>query len=143
MTILRLMELLLWLLAGVTLGMLIRVAGPRALKWLLSASGRRDTNDDSTGPAWHSVSVVPGHGACATSRRLASRRWLTGDAPRLPLAGCDGRQCDCRYRRHADRRDEEDRRNPLDTMGQFGGFETASRKERRHSDDRRTAGQRP
>jgi hypothetical protein len=31
-------------------------------------------------------------------------RFLSSEAPALPLAGCDARACTCRYRHHEDRR---------------------------------------
>lgn len=133
------MDILPWLLLGATLGVAVRFAGP----WAASrfSTGRKTSSGHSPATPWGSVSVVPGGGACATARRLVNRRWLSGEAPRLPLAGCDSARCQCRYRRHADRRDEEDRRNPLDTLGQFGGFEVASEVERRARGDRRGSGQ--
>ena len=53
---------------------------------------------------WYAVSIVAGGQACAIARRLLSNRWLSAAAPRFPLAGCDAKRCDCRYRHHADRR---------------------------------------
>lgn len=129
------MDILPWLLLGATLGVAARFAGPWA--------ARRFSPDSETSPEsppgspWRSVSVVPGGGACDTARRLMNRRWLAGEAPRLPLAPCDSARCQCRYRRYTDRRDEEDRRSPLNTMGQFGGFEVTSSKERRERRERR------
>lgn len=138
------MDILPWLLFGATLGIAARYAGPWAAR-RFSATSRSSADSHGTAPAspagslWRSVSIIAGGGACATARRLANQRWLAGDAPRLPLIGCDADRCQCRYRRFADRRDEEDRRNPLDTMGRFGGIEATSSKERRQpSRDRRS-----
>jgi hypothetical protein len=129
------MDILPWLLFGATLGVVARFAGLWAAKRFSPGS---ETPPESTpGSAWRSVSVVPGVGACATARRLGERRWLAGEAPWLPLAGCDSTRCQCRYRRHADRRDDEDRRDPLSTMGQFGGFTVTSSRERRARSERR------
>ncbi|MDO8862739.1 hypothetical protein Q6D67_13595 [Haliea sp. E1-2-M8] len=43
--------------------------------------------------------------------RLQDKRILQADAPMLPLPECGRLQCDCRYRRHQDRRHlDQDRR---------------------------------
>jgi hypothetical protein len=54
--------------------------------------------------AWHSVSIIRGRQACAAVAELNGRKWLSAEAPNLPIKGCDAKQCDCRYRHHADRR---------------------------------------
>jgi len=53
---------------------------------------------------YHAVSVAPGQGACAQSKLLKERRYLSAEAPALPLDLCDATQCTCRYRHHEDRR---------------------------------------
>jgi hypothetical protein len=58
--------------------------------------------------AWHSVSIIRGRQACAAVVALNGRKWLSAEAPQLPIKGCD-KPCDCRYRHHADRRSEERR----------------------------------
>jgi len=60
-------------------------------------------------------------------------RYLAGQAPQLPLPGCDARNCGCRYERHGDRRAKDERRIGI---GQFGNIDPRSnRKERRLADD--------
>jgi hypothetical protein len=54
--------------------------------------------------AWHSVSIIRGRQACAAVGELNGRKWLSAEAPQLPVKGCDAKQCDCRYRHYADRR---------------------------------------
>jgi hypothetical protein len=58
--------------------------------------------------AWHSVSIMRGRQACAAVVALNGRKWLSAEAPQLPIKGCD-KQCDCRYRHHADRRSSDRR----------------------------------
>jgi hypothetical protein len=53
---------------------------------------------------WHAVSVVPSEQACAKARSLSRIRFLSNDAPPLPLESCDARTCRCHYRHHEDRR---------------------------------------
>jgi len=51
------------------------------------------------------VEIVPREDACCeAARSLAGTRFLSGEAPRFPLPGCDRPQCDCTYRHHSDRR---------------------------------------
>lgn len=61
---------------------------------------------------FRAVSIVPARPACKLARRYQDIRYLGGEAPRLPLAGCRVANCRCRYEHHADRR-SEDRRNPF------------------------------
>jgi hypothetical protein len=53
---------------------------------------------------YHAVSVVPGQDACAEARALRGQRFLSREAPALPLTGCKSTQCTCRYEHHEDRR---------------------------------------
>ncbi len=54
---------------------------------------------------WRAVGVVPGPTACEAAQRLRGQRFLTGKAPRLPLAECNNQgQCGCKYQHYADRR---------------------------------------
>ena len=59
--------------------------------------------------AWHSVSIVRGRHACEAVVKLNNRKWLSAEAPQLPVKGCDAKECDCRYRHHADRRSADRR----------------------------------
>jgi hypothetical protein len=53
---------------------------------------------------FHAVSIVPGEHSCASARRLSGQRFLSVEAPKLPLSDCDATSCKCHYRHHADRR---------------------------------------
>ncbi len=52
----------------------------------------------------HAVIVVPGRHACAAALALRDRRFLSREAPALPLTGCSAGECTCRYQHHDDRR---------------------------------------
>lgn len=41
---------------------------------------------------------------------MGAKRFLSGDAPRLPLPSCGAPTCNCRYVHHGDRRDAEEGR---------------------------------
>jgi hypothetical protein len=53
---------------------------------------------------WHAVSIVPGHQSCAAAAGLVRKRFLSREAPALPLEACDRDHCSCRYDHHNDRR---------------------------------------
>jgi hypothetical protein len=54
---------------------------------------------------WHAVSIVSSAACCATAIVLLGTRFLSKEAPRLPLRGClMGSDCRCAYQHHEDRR---------------------------------------
>jgi hypothetical protein len=53
---------------------------------------------------YHAVSIAPGAQACAAARGLQKKRFLSREAPVLPLKTCDEARCECRYTHHDDRR---------------------------------------
>lgn len=85
---------------------------------------------------YHAVSIQPGSEACRAARELKGKRFLSSEAPSLPLANCTLADCQCHFVHHADRRSPRDRRSDLprgagtDETGQF-------RKDRRQGTDRR------
>jgi hypothetical protein len=57
--------------------------------------------------AWHAVTIVSRGESCAASSSRRGKRFLSGDAPRLPLTECDRPgSCTCAYRHYPDRRGE-------------------------------------
>jgi hypothetical protein len=52
----------------------------------------------------HAVSIVPGHRACPEAQALQGQRFLSREAPALPLRGCGAGKCTCRYEHYQDRR---------------------------------------
>lgn len=68
---------------------------------------------------FHGVSLKPGPHACTAVQALAGQRFLSDEAPLLPLSACDQQKCQCAYSHHASRRDQEDRRSG---WGAYGGF---------------------
>ncbi len=54
---------------------------------------------------WTAVCVVTTKAGCEAVRSLAGRRFLVGEAPRLPLQVCPSCDaCPCVYRKYRDRR---------------------------------------
>jgi len=53
---------------------------------------------------YHAVSIVASGGCCAAAREIEGKRFLSRQAPILPLKACDKTSCQCRYEHHEDRR---------------------------------------
>ncbi|MCL1040372.1 MULTISPECIES: hypothetical protein [Shewanella] len=92
---------------------------------------------------YHCVEIVSDEGLCKNAEKLKGKRFLSDDAPPLPLAGCTKADCSCRYRHHEDRRGQtEDRRLDFGvTRELYGVFGETNRrhqpsKGRRQSDTR-------
>jgi hypothetical protein len=53
---------------------------------------------------FHAVSLKIRSDACGAAKALESDRFLSKDAPMLPLRDCDNPNCQCKYEHHDDRR---------------------------------------
>ena len=61
---------------------------------------------------WHAVSIVPKGAGCEAALALRTSRFLSAEAPRLPLAQCTTpKSCSCAYKHHADRRGQPRRKD--------------------------------
>jgi hypothetical protein len=80
---------------------------------------------------FHCVPIRLPKGACEPAKQLGAQRFLSKEAPLLPLANCTARSCRCAYVHHEDRRmGGEDQRAPL--KGEYGkGLERRSGRDRR------------
>ena len=84
---------------------------------------------------YHAVSVIPGDNACAAAYRFAGQRFLSRQAPRLPLPTCDAPRCECRFKHHKDRRGSPRRSSDMGMMaGTYAGTERRRTRGRRASD---------
>ena len=84
---------------------------------------------------WHAVSVIPCRGACVAARESSRVRFLSKEAPVLPLSGCPLRVCECRYRHHEDRRRSLRRTaDVVSTNRYWGGRERREARGRRATD---------
>ncbi|HUK03218.1 MAG TPA: hypothetical protein VLW26_13145 [Steroidobacteraceae bacterium] len=80
--------------------------------------GKRTTERKSTARRnWHAVTIVSTSHACAAAHALADKRFLSSEAPKLPLRDCDAARCECRYRHHEDRRAGARRQNEINGSG--------------------------
>ena len=81
------------------------------VKGLFARFGRKDaaatpvpTEHGRVFNPFHAVSIAPGPEACEAAQVRAGKRFLSREAPRLPLAECGNPECRCRYQHHDDRR---------------------------------------
>jgi hypothetical protein len=82
---------------------------------------------------WHAVAIKPKGQSCDAVQTCRTRRFLSKDAPRLPLTECSTSDtCACVYKHHADRRAPPRREEERDGLRR-GKVEL----ERRLSRDRR------
>lgn len=88
--------------------------------------------------AYHAVSIKLSDFPCTAAKDLASQRFLSSEAPKLPLSGCtNASTCSCRFVHHKDRRTGKDRRSPFGPAG-FGQATGKYENEQRTGQDRRT-----
>jgi hypothetical protein len=74
----------------------------------------RDEPTAAAGPAkpvakkmtqtFHAVSIQAGRNCCRAARELQGHRFLSREAPSLPLKDCSSDNCMCHYQHHDDRR---------------------------------------
>jgi hypothetical protein len=53
---------------------------------------------------FHAVSIVPAEAGCPAAESIKAQRFLSENAPGLPLADCSAVTCRCKYLHYADRR---------------------------------------
>ena len=56
------------------------------------------------GKSYHAVAIEPGPRCCTLARSISDKRFLSTNAPPLPLKSCSRADCTCRYVHYADRR---------------------------------------
>ena len=84
--------------------MILPLDRPMGLQHRQSLATRHLPSDRVSKEPWHAVSVG-GPDACVAAAKLARWRFLSVEAPRLPLPQCSSAwRCACIYRHHSDRR---------------------------------------
>jgi len=86
---------------------------------------------------YHAVSIRPGLESCTVAQKRADERFLSAEAPPLPLARCDKNKCTCRYQHHEDRRSGSRRASDYGhnaSANQFSGRNRRVASGRRSSD---------
>lgn len=59
---------------------------------------------------FHAVAIKPGEGCCGAALALRGKRFLSREAPAVPLPDCGAARCTCTYLHFDDRRSGGDRR---------------------------------
>lgn len=77
---------------------------------------------------YHCVAIRYPDGACIAVQRLSGQRFLSKEAPPIPLPECDAANCRCRYVHFEDRRQNDDRRNPHPVLVHVGGYHGPERR---------------
>jgi len=77
---------------------------------------------------WHAVTLITSGHPCAAVQACKGKRFLSSEAPRLPLPECDAPRCECRYRHYEDRRNGPRR---AEESGAPAGRATQNRREKR------------
>jgi hypothetical protein len=147
------MNAYLWASLGAITGLLLSLRYLRRRQNVTDAAGQLDDAPAGRVPrpapspvakarsrgGFQGVTVKPCLDACDAVQAIVGTRYLSREAPALPLAGCDQQRCDCTYRHFSDRRQRGNRRSGWDT---FGGFsQTLANGERRDQEsDRRDGG---
>ncbi|GGI87324.1 hypothetical protein [Shewanella gelidii] len=54
---------------------------------------------------YHSVSIDSSGHHCRHAEKVKGKRFLSEEAPKIPLGGCNQAHCQCKYIHHADRRE--------------------------------------
>jgi hypothetical protein len=86
---------------------------------------------------WHAVAIRPRGGSCEAVQACKTARYLSQEAPRLPLAECTASDtCTCVYKHHDDRRLKPRRHDEAGELrrGAKVGQERRLRGDRRKSD---------
>ena len=86
---------------------------------------------------FQAISIYRGLICCDMARKFSEHRFLTRDAPSLPLAGCSmGKTCQCKYIKHRDRRSEPRRLIDFGVVARlFDGNERRARRAGRRTSD--------
>jgi hypothetical protein len=105
-------------------------------------SDRPPSAKESMAPAsprspWHAVSIVSTAACCPAALGLMGTRFLSKEAPRVPLKNCSmSAECRCSYQHHGDRRSLSRRTQDLWSPGRgsYGGEERRREAHRRVAD---------
>jgi hypothetical protein len=75
---------------------------------------------------YHAVTIAAGSRACPAAYELRGVRYLSREAPPLPLKDCNAKKCECRYEHHDDRRKTP--RRARDMQVSIDGYEGRERR---------------
>jgi hypothetical protein len=87
---------------------------------------------------FHAVTIAPGARACKEARALQGQRFLSREAPKLPLKNCGTPQCECHYEHYDDRRKGHRRAHDLGVS--IDGYEGVEQRQKPKRGRRQTDG---
>lgn len=70
-------------------------------------------------PPYAGVEIKAGKNCCTEVKELLGKRFLTSEAPLVPLKDCTSAVCKCRYIQYQDRRDDLRRDTDAGLTGRF------------------------
>ncbi len=131
--------LLVVVIACIGLAILLRRPGQVGKSMARARVASAGASEDRSAHPYRAVAILSEDCACDAVRELGKERFLTADAPLLPLADCNQPQCACKYRHFKDRRAHlGDRRRSLSVnnglLARPGDSDRRSRPGRRASD---------
>lgn len=77
---------------------------------------------------WKAVKVEKGLFCCQKVELIVDKVFLVDEAPVLPLAQCDSKECSCKYIHLDDRREEDDRRESTEYADALYGRDNSDRR---------------
>lgn len=103
--------------------------------WNSRTSKKKSSNTATAKTShYHSVEVKASKFACVAVMEIEGKRFLSADAPPLPLPECD-QNCNCRYEHYDDRRQGDRRDSDVSNLSSIN--EKGEKKNRRLGGDRR------
>jgi hypothetical protein len=86
---------------------------------------------------WHAVTIVLQTSSCAAAAMCRNTRYLSREAPRLPLSNCSNPgACPCKFKHHEDRRTGPRRGSDVGSGGDKPNTEKRRNRGRRAKDQR-------
>ena len=83
---------------------------------------------------YHAVSIRHETNACPSVLGMGKRRFLSGEAPIIPLPECGSTHCDCKYSHHKDRRNRNSGRRSISPNQSSGREERRAAPKRRENE---------
>jgi len=129
-----------------TAGIVVIVILMLLFLWFRRQRAGAQSDPDLSGQAvadkrYHAVSIELSSTACDGARALADQRFLSSEAPRIPLPDCSAAECECRFVHYEDRRGEQNRKTDDQPSDSDATGDTADRAgERRLQVERRGDG---
>jgi len=92
------------------------------------AARKPEAQSKPVAPRYDAVEIDARYAACEAAVALRGRRFLSKEAPALPLRECNAEQCSCVFVKHSDRRADERR---LDHAGLGASLHLANNRRQR------------